>query len=766
MKHLIVAALLAAIITIPVLAQNIEQQSPTTFSGTDFVRNNGVIGIAPSLGSNSALAATSTAAFPNGVWRNDYATGFGAVPLFFRPQVTTCTAAGFVNDAGSCVNSVDGKSWLAVYPENRVDLDQFGATATSNSATQMQAAMIALAARGGGTLTGSRTYRIDTQVSGYSNVNIDITGTVDGSRWVTANSGLISYTGTISSPINLGNNATTDDTVLTTAAVTGWSIGDWFLLLSQRCALYPEAGFWQLGHYTQSGTSPRFGEVFQIQGISGNDITLNTSVFYPSYNTVPDAGSTCPNTATSSTVAKINWITNVDIHIAHIIMGGGGVGVGLRWVLNPTIRIDDAQLGKSIGRAAFLKNVYGADVTYRAYRPADFVIVSDHSAYNSVRMEGVWNINVTQHDVNGSQGTDVSYSGSDPTNMNINVKGDSINSKETGTTFHAGTLGGSIGPFQCYGARLQCIIVRSRRINVHDIIAQELQRPANSQDAVRFEDGAMEFSVSNINVLNYNIGVRVTKYQDAGPIDGRVDRKVLISNINCDRARSCIFIGGSDTHDYPTNLHNGIVIRGVSATRTDVAVHVGTYQNGTDIDGVTTDSTSSIGILTRAAVYTVGNSANTKIGAVSGKIPSSGSLVLIGALSDLTTFPTVTYPWGYHSLSSDRWIVTGGGSLLSIADEVPIVSDYIAQVGDNLRPRQCNSATPIAITIPHNSTVPFARGQSISIVQIGAGQCFFAADSGVSVRAQAGAKTSGQYATITATLHSPNVWYVTGQTAP
>lgn len=76
---------------------------------------------------NAALAAASTASYPNGVWRDDYASGNGAPPLFFTVQSGTCAANSRVNDGGDCVNSSDGNSWLARTP-GFYDVRQFGAT--------------------------------------------------------------------------------------------------------------------------------------------------------------------------------------------------------------------------------------------------------------------------------------------------------------------------------------------------------------------------------------------------------------------------------------------------------------------------------------------------------------------------------------------------------------------------------------------------------------------------------------------------------------
>lgn len=85
-------------------------------------------GILPQLvATNADLAVTATAAYPSGVWRVDYSAGFGAPPLLFVPESGTCAANSLVNDAGSCVDSTDGNSWVAK-PVGPFDPREFGFT--------------------------------------------------------------------------------------------------------------------------------------------------------------------------------------------------------------------------------------------------------------------------------------------------------------------------------------------------------------------------------------------------------------------------------------------------------------------------------------------------------------------------------------------------------------------------------------------------------------------------------------------------------------
>ena len=62
------------------------------------------------------------------MWRDDYAAGNGAPPLFFVPQTGSCAAQtpAQANDGGACVDAADGNSWKAKQPPQG-DVRQFGA---------------------------------------------------------------------------------------------------------------------------------------------------------------------------------------------------------------------------------------------------------------------------------------------------------------------------------------------------------------------------------------------------------------------------------------------------------------------------------------------------------------------------------------------------------------------------------------------------------------------------------------------------------------
>jgi hypothetical protein len=99
---------------------------------------------------NAALTASSTVTYPNGVWRDDYATGNGAPPLFYRASGSVCSLNAGAGDNGSQVLSSDGKCWLASFPADPYDIRQFGGIGdgSTNNATAFNNALAAQSASG------------------------------------------------------------------------------------------------------------------------------------------------------------------------------------------------------------------------------------------------------------------------------------------------------------------------------------------------------------------------------------------------------------------------------------------------------------------------------------------------------------------------------------------------------------------------------------------------------------------------------------------
>lgn len=80
---------------------------------------------------------------------------------------------------------------------------------------------------------------------------------------------------------------------------------------------------------------------------------------------------------------------------------------------------------------------------------------------------------------------------------------------------------------------------------------------------------------------------------------------------------------------------------------------------------------------------------------------------------------------------------------------------------------EMSNASANNLTVPPNSTVAFAIGTQIPVVQTGAGQTAFVAGAGVTIRSLSGnLKITGQYAGATLTKRATNEWLLLGSLVP
>ena len=88
---------------------------------------------------------------------------------------------------------------------------------------------------------------------------------------------------------------------------------------------------------------------------------------------------------------------------------------------------------------------------------------------------------------------------------------------------------------------------------------------------------------------------------------------------------------------------------------------------------------------------------------------------------------------------------------------------YTTVLADDGKLVTCDNASPIALTIPPNSSVAYGIGTQINIAQLGAGQVTITAGAGVTLNsAGAKLKLSAQYAVATCVKTDTNTWFVVG----
>jgi hypothetical protein len=91
---------------------------------------------------------------------------------------------------------------------------------------------------------------------------------------------------------------------------------------------------------------------------------------------------------------------------------------------------------------------------------------------------------------------------------------------------------------------------------------------------------------------------------------------------------------------------------------------------------------------------------------------------------------------------------------------------YTTVLADDGKLVTCDNASPIALTIPPDSSVAFGIGTQINIMQLGAGVVTITAGAGVTLNsAGSKLKTNGQYAVATCCKIATDTWVVVGNLA-
>lgn len=106
---------------------------------------------------------------------------------------------------------------------------------------------------------------------------------------------------------------------------------------------------------------------------------------------------------------------------------------------------------------------------------------------------------------------------------------------------------------------------------------------------------------------------------------------------------------------------------------------------------------------------------------------------------------------------------------INLAINAQTGTTYTFVLADNGRFVTASNASAITVTIPPNSSVAYATGAQINIIQKGAGQVTFAQGAGVTIRSTGATATApklrAQYSSATAVYEGSDVWYVIGDIA-
>lgn len=99
---------------------------------------------------------------------------------------------------------------------------------------------------------------------------------------------------------------------------------------------------------------------------------------------------------------------------------------------------------------------------------------------------------------------------------------------------------------------------------------------------------------------------------------------------------------------------------------------------------------------------------------------------------------------------------------INLSTNAITTTTYIPVLADNGKLVTLNNAGAITLTVPTNTSVSYATGAQINILQLGAGQVTVVGDTGVTVYATPGAKLRAQYSAATLIKLDTNTWLLTG----
>jgi hypothetical protein len=92
-------------------------------------------------------------------------------------------------------------------------------------------------------------------------------------------------------------------------------------------------------------------------------------------------------------------------------------------------------------------------------------------------------------------------------------------------------------------------------------------------------------------------------------------------------------------------------------------------------------------------------------------------------------------------------------------------ASYTLVAGDEQKLVEMDVATANTLTVPPASSVTWATGTQVHVVQIGTGQTTLTPGSGVTINGTPGLKTRARYSTVTLIYRGSDVWLAVGDLA-
>jgi hypothetical protein len=133
--------------------------------------------------------------------------------------------------------------------------------------------------------------------------------------------------------------------------------------------------------------------------------------------------------------------------------------------------------------------------------------------------------------------------------------------------------------------------------------------------------------------------------------------------------------------------------------------------------------------------------------------PDHGTVAFVKTVNGVNTANQIQY---YSSVTS-KWVNYADTSF------VPKTSDYTIALPDSSKTVTVNSGSTVTITVPTNTSVPFAIGTKIDFVGLGSGTVEFGVASGVTLNSKnSWLKLNAQYSGATLIKIDTNTWVLIG----
>jgi hypothetical protein len=133
--------------------------------------------------------------------------------------------------------------------------------------------------------------------------------------------------------------------------------------------------------------------------------------------------------------------------------------------------------------------------------------------------------------------------------------------------------------------------------------------------------------------------------------------------------------------------------------------------------------------------------------------PDHGTVAFVKTVNGVNTANQIQY---YSSVTS-KWVNYADTSF------VPKTSDYTIALPDSSKTITVNSGSTVTITVPTNTSVPFAIGTKIDFVGLGSGTVAFGVTSGVTLNSKnSWLKLNAQYSGATLIKIDTNTWVLIG----